>query len=380
MDNETEPNCELPQKVFELSELYRVKKANGLRFTQKIFLALQLTEKNPELTPLVGAVWLNKTMFACNVEIFAHIIHIKRNSINKQFSQFGFKMMTSKEFGPQLDGLPGTRKWTVRYCVNPSFNKDANIDVLAAIEAKETSSGDGPEISAFVDPFIENLPNKNAVKALFDQQGRNVDFIEECVKEWMKITSECNNDLSIDRVVEVIISNSEEKWKYDVSGCIKFLLQNNICSSVVIKDVTFLDYYRLFLRFGRISRIEYSIASFINPETNEFYEWFRPTSEVSACCELQVLHVRLSNTHPTAFTLVINGTPKYLNCDPLAPADEMFSNETLKSKSISELLVKMGIIEQREPIPGLISFSQYSQQYSQSGGEQFDTTQIEEIF
>ena len=380
MDNETEPNCELPQKVYELSELYRVKKANGLRFTQKIFLALQLTENNPEFTPLVGTMWINKTMFACNVEIFAHIIHIKRNSINKQFSQFGFKMVTSKEYGPRLDGLPGSRKWTVRYCVNPLFNKDANIDVLGSMETKETTSVEGPEISAIVDPFIDSLPNKNAVKALFDQQGRNVDYIDQCVKEWIQITNECNNNLSVEHVVENIMSKSEEKWKYDVSNCIQLLLQNNICSSVVIKDVTFLDYYRLFLRFGRISRIEYSIASFIDPETNMFYEWFKPTSETSVGYEQQVLYVRLSSTHPSSFTLVINGNSTYLNCDPLAPADEMFFNETFKSKSISELLVKMGIIEQREPIPGLVSFSQFSQQYSQGGGEQYDPTQIDEVF
>ena len=372
MDNETEPNCLLPEPINELSEKLRERKVNGLRFCQKLFLALKESTHHPQFVSYIGVKWLDETAFACNVEIFARIIHIKRNSINKQFSQFQFDKVTSKEYGYLLDSLPNARNWVPRRCRNPIFCQTAQIAEIGQIENKEVSQTNSIEqqieISIKADTFIKTLPNANAVKALFDEAGKNVADIEMAIEEWKILVHNCNQELSLDSVVSAIIMHSEVEVLPYCGGFIKLLLQNNIYSSVVIKEVTFLDYYRLFLRFGRLSRIAFNISSLIDVEKKTFYEWFRPNCDTTMeTSNMLLLYVRLSNSTPNAFTLVTETFSKKIVCRPLAPVEEMFSSDNHKSYSIPQLLVNMGIIEPK-PIDGETgwTFSAFSQNFSQN--------------
>ena len=372
MDNETEPNCLLPEPIAELSERLRERKVNGLRFCQKLFLALQESTLYPQFVSYIGVKWLDETAFACNVEIFARIIHIKRNSINKQFSQFQFDKVSNKEYGFLLESLPNSRNWVPRRCRNPIFCQTSEISQIGQIENKEAaqpSSAEHPiEISIKADAFIKTLPNANAVKALYDEAGKNVGDIEMAIEEWKLLVINCGNELSLDNVVSAIIMHSEVEVLPYCGGFIKLLLQNNIYSSVVINEVTFLDYYRLFLRFGRLQRIAFSISSLIDVEKKTFYEWFRPNCDTKEGeNNMLVLFVRLSTSAPNAFTLVTETYTKKIVCRPRAPVEEMFSSDTSKSFSIPQLLVNMNIIEPK-PLDGDSgwTFSAFSQNFSQN--------------
>ena len=386
MENETEPLGQLPDPIYELSEKLRERKINGLRFCQKLFLALETSLQYPQFINFIGVKWLDESAFACNVEIFARIIHIKRNSINKQFSQFHFDKLTSKDFAFLIDQLPNARNWVPRRCKTPTFRQSATLNEVGQIENKEYIGNihyEGPiEISVKADSFIRTLHNANAVKALFDEAGKNIEDIETAIDEWTIICSDCNNDLSLDNVVSSIVLRSEVEVLPIAPAFIKVLLQNNIYSSVVIKDVSFLEYYRLFLRFGRLSRIAFNISSLIDVERKSFYEWFLPTCDTTPnTTNMFLLYVRLSNSSPNSFTLVTETYTKKIVCRPRAPLEEMFVSDPYKSFSIPQLLVNMGIIEPK-PTEGESgwTFSAFSQSFSQNPDASADNENATESF
>ena len=385
MDNETEPNCLLPDPILQLSERLRERKANGLRFCQKLYLALEESTLHPQFVNFIGVKWLDQSAFACNVEIFARIIHIKRNSINKQFSQFQFDKISSNQYAFLLNSLNNSRYWVARRCRNPLFHQTASLIEIGQIENKEVSQipfGQPIEVSYKADPFLHTLPNINAVKAIFDETGKNIPDIELAIDEWNQIVMLCNNELTLDNVVTAIIRYSEVEVISYCGSFIKHLLQNNTYSSVAIKDVTFLDYYKLFLRFGRLPRIAYSISTLIDVEKKMFYQWFRPNCDTKVTTpNMLLLYVRLSTSSPSAFTLVTESYTKKIFCRPRAMSEEIFACDTFKSSSIPQLLVNMGIIEPK-PLRGDKgwAFSEFSQSFSQNPESFMENPNPEETF
>jgi hypothetical protein len=91
---------------------------NHTRFVQKMADYLRMVRDNPEQAKTVGLAWFHdscRTHFAANSAIFASTLGIKKNSVNRNFRDHGFRIaLHDMQNHAEKLSLPDREKWRVR--------------------------------------------------------------------------------------------------------------------------------------------------------------------------------------------------------------------------------------------------------------------------
>lgn len=373
MNSEKEWNCpDIPEEVLELSNTMRVRKTNGPKFPQKLKTCLDFVTENPKFVNWVGVAWVGEDKFMCNVEFLARILHVKRNSINKNFSNFGFEALVGTRPPHQYKGfnIDCIKLWIVRQNTQAEFSMHAETP---DIKPKKTY-----EINQFIDDFLSRISDKNLAKSIYDDLLKDESWKQQALTEaicnWNEITGKHPEPVPQD-VAEYIVSQSKNSMTYDITGLIMTLLQGSCVSSQVMTSVKFTDYFRLFLRFGNLQSIGANV--FNVSENGRFRGWFLPTTETALAASealRQQFVVKLSSTSATRFSVVRSCMPTInIECDVLAEPENIYSADSKSAGRIVDLLEELGLYQRGDidndlPIGSQSNYSQYSQNLSQFCG------------
>lgn len=68
-------------------------KNRDIKFPAKLFMLLYYCKKQPNHESDIGCFWENDTLFCTNTKITSNFLHLKPNSLNAQFKNYGFKIV-----------------------------------------------------------------------------------------------------------------------------------------------------------------------------------------------------------------------------------------------------------------------------------------------
>lgn len=346
MNTEKEWNCPgIPEQVIAFSQKMKDRGATAPKFPQKLKSCLTFVENYPEYVNWVGICWYDHDKFACNVEFLARILSVKRNSINKNFSNFSFESLSNQPPMEYYKGYPlqNYKAWIIRSNSQIEFTMDSEMPT--DIKPKKTF-----EISQFIDEFLDKLPDKNLSKALYDQIAKDDmwkrNAITQAISDWNQIITAIP-DCNIQGVSEYMVKESAFTFTNpdNVASLVSDLLQNSLVSSQMMINVTFTDFFRVFLRFGNLKSI--AINAYNLSDGIKFRQWFFPYTENKAARDIAATMnfvVKLSSSNPSNFSIVkIGAETRSIDSDPMADPDAMYGSEQYRCPRIIDVLDKLGL-------------------------------------
>ncbi|EAY10676.1 hypothetical protein TVAG_157530 [Trichomonas vaginalis G3] len=343
------------QLIDELDKTLSNKKSNRLSVPGKLLYAMKFTTAHPELREIIGIYWLDDYTFMVNNSIASKHLDIKTSSMNKNFSDFGFiaisdidRSVTPSTVSTPLDaGFSSSSKkvetsnvvWTKRtHRRQRLFNK--NIEPEMCIVAKDV------KYSEIIDEFLREDPVKYECFTLLDKLGKNyIEYVEPVIIEWKNLKQELGaygNEIELEKFTDCLARNAKSNYPHNVSIALSRFIQKSICSSVVIPNITFLDYVRLCLRFGPPERIVENVEALLKPHRDEFEDWFSATVETTNIRDYP--YIKMSSSHPCYFSLVKPPSERItIAYNPLSPQNQSFNCEGFEAGSLKEILAHLNI-------------------------------------
>ena len=247
-----------------------------LKFSVKVLLILNFTEKHKDCVGMTGAVWCEDGVhFLANTKIMALLLDLKANSINTNLRDHGFKIVDNDPVA-DLEGLqplPDLNNWRKRKNAFAEFSRDSTIkdaDEIPSIEAKFEQlekSTTQPWYVAFVPEITRTMCSGHylsemiaLIKILDDIQMPDA-WKEELLKVstglWFtKVSQYPMVDLNqlIERLFPLVEGGDHHQVR-QLRANFKYLIHTHSGSSQMNEHVAFSDFVRLFLRFGGLNGI-----------------------------------------------------------------------------------------------------------------------------
>lgn len=328
-----------------------------MKFMVKILIIMKYTLNHPETIEETGAAWCSdKIHFIVNSNKLANFMNLRPNSINTNFRDHGFIIVSSlaSDLGKDFPGIALTRHWKKRYISNPPFTANTTITEAEAIpciqvridtqERLENKKSENflPFIPKETNIFLKgdqgqllNLSQLNfALMTKDDEDGSN--WFKRLLKnltEYWKLNVSGEASSGIQHLISVIIDKSQlsPMNKGQISANIEFLLHMRDDSSQISDTITFDTFVKYFVRYGSINdpigilhevtyygeHIEPFLMGFSSFESQsqpdvriQFKNWFSPFADKEAAKKLlnqQVgeCWVVIPSKTPNMFTLVL---------------------------------------------------------------------------
>lgn len=238
-----------------------------LKFSVKVLMVLNFSEKHKDCVPVTGAVWCEDGChFLVNTKIMASLLDLKANSINTNFREHGFKIISNvlEKDTEGLPPLPDLNNWKVRQNTAATFTRNStrkDAENVPSLETKPQGMESQQNTSFIPQRTQEMCTNdfeselKLIYKILVDipQPDRwKRDLLESATSFWTKNISPQPLE-SLDTVVQKLfplVPGSDYRKQQQLRANFKYLIHTHSGSSQMNKTVYFSDFLRLFLRFG----------------------------------------------------------------------------------------------------------------------------------
>lgn len=318
-----------------------------LKFVRRIVHILNFVSAHPETVTTLGAAWCRDGKhFVVNSKILGIFLNLKSNSINTNFRDHGFQIVTCQSLDLQKDFpvLTDLRHWKKRYTMVDWFRAgvdpmeaDKMMSMLDKVERPNPepvvpwgsgipeSLGINSMMFAGVWGTLLSIPQKSAT----DSWPKEV--LDTVYKFWV---SRLGRGSSWTAPIALITDALCEDTSYLTENeqeqlCVNLeflLLQKNQCSQVCESDVTFENFFKFFLRYGSkddwtatLREITYfnqssdgltfglnSFESQGRYETRvQFKSWFSPSSDRENAI------ANLRRTRDEAWIVKPSNTPSY---------------------------------------------------------------------
>ena len=256
-----------PDTIEELHSLVSKDCTNSsrIKFLPKILLILQYTKKHPEDIIRVGGGWLSDgNYFITNSGIIAEFLGLKANSINTNFRDHGFNLVsfTDKEkIRKEFPSLTNIKFWKVRKYKTDEFNQNSTVDDVNNFQVqtinilnpqflpKELLKLNDQNLICSLCQILKSLENKEQFG--FDDKWY-FNFVSDLYKIWiLNISSTLESDVY--KVFDFLIENQENlKKEHEQQLRINleyFLEQRDDCSQC--SDIfTFDSFLKFFIKYG----------------------------------------------------------------------------------------------------------------------------------
>lgn len=303
---ESEPNYQ----AISLKQFHDIlNQSNGskIKFAVKVFLCLQYTSFFPQSIETIGAFWCkDKQHFIVNASILGDFIGIKSNSINTNFRDHSFIIVsqTRQELEKECDtlSLTETRKWKKRILTNGNFSPKQNISEIAKIPCIPpslplTSQVPAPVTSDFpfsqsLIQFLQKSPFQSLIIKLpysIPQIGPINDKSSNWISKvcdyaanlWKENTS--NLEDSIQNLFNFLLRKSTQNIQEyeDLEQCfINLIHPNDSFSQYEGTDVvTFEEFLHFFINYGSIDNPLETFLEITGPFQSRFRPWFNPNTD-----------------------------------------------------------------------------------------------------
>lgn len=169
-----------------------------MKFVTKVLYCLNFVKamnNDNEIIKLIGCSWCSDNMhFITNSMVLGDFLNLKSNSINTNFREHGFQVITNTDIQKEFPTLQ-VRQWKKRVCMNGTFNsrstpEDAdNISMIEQVEPRiqvREAAPQGP-----VDKITEPIFNPFQNHYLTDPKSAKVEkkpFLIEIADSWPQET------------------------------------------------------------------------------------------------------------------------------------------------------------------------------------------------
>lgn len=397
-----------PTTIDELREIVCPSPNKGrLKFVTRVVHILNFVYAHPETVTQLGAGWCRDGRhFVANSKTLGSFLGLKSNSINTNFRDHGFQIMTCQRTELQKDYpvLSDIRHWKKRYISLDWFKvgvdpKEADKMMVLSEKVSESTTTPIPSGSAetpsFIPRSLANIDRAQMVGIMGtmlsipkDSNAEGCEWfsrvIDTVYQFWSTVLGMSSWTAPVDEIIEALcfqapgFSTSERE---QLAANIEFLLVQKSEYSQADRDVTFENFLKFFLRYGSSSDwlgtlreityfnqspgyLTFGLNSFESQGRGEtmvqFNSWFSPSSDKDAAIASlyrtadEAWIVRPSST-PTRFTLLYKQSGStdiqalYITYDCLADSEHRFSLETCREGRVycptfrSVLIDKLGL-------------------------------------
>lgn len=325
-------------------------KRNRMKFAVKLFHVLQQTTANRTLLPETGAIWCSDgEHFLVNSKVLGKLLGLKSNSVNTNFRDHGFIIV-----GPLLPSdlefsqdLPDPIHWKKRRNGRCQFTAASTIEDAEAIPTVDPKSPQPESASpslALQFAFVPNnlrelLPNDGFERDLVKVVSTIVEISQS--KEWYRQVLETATNLWVTKcgnspVVPFTVwqdrffpLTDDDRAVCQMRLNCTALLKTHAGCSQMAQDVYFLDFFKLFLRFGSADGFSERISevSDFSEQSDDFWQGeeferelavqfkdgfcFRDQASARERLGEEALDVWVvtQSRVPNRFTVLINGGP-----------------------------------------------------------------------
>jgi hypothetical protein len=148
-----------------------------VKFAVKVLHILQYTQQHPDSRDQLGAAWCRDGRhFIVNSKILGNFLNLKSNTINTNFRDHGFQIMSCNqtELAGEFRGLTDTRHWKKR--IGPDFTRGTTIRDAEQIPClQEPPEAPGDQDLAILPPTIQGLLCTD-VRQVLDLQRLRLDL------------------------------------------------------------------------------------------------------------------------------------------------------------------------------------------------------------
>lgn len=266
-----------PTNLDELRE--EVNQSKKLPFRSRIYRILHYSLSHPEDYPVIGLFWDDNIHFICNSKVAGDFLGLKDNSLNTNLRDYGFiidESFSSTDLMQKYGSLSNANRWKRRFHFTLKFNKNSTEDEINVLPRPTKKQPENVTYAPITNPFPEESPKVrefflNHQEIVYDIKDikRRIEpddpkwrdnLLEFAIDDWSKITQQTQQgNVEADDIACIAIDECEEEipefQKDTISSNIKHLLQENIGFSQTSLSVQFPSFFKLFLHFGRLSRL-----------------------------------------------------------------------------------------------------------------------------
>ena len=326
--------------IDDLKKLVSKDESKGrTKFVVKIFHVLQFVRLHPEKIHELGAAWCEDGRhFIVNSNILGGFLGLKANSINTNFRDHGFQILSSssQEIKNRFPTITETRHWKLRLSSGANFHAASTIEEAENIPCLQQKVDNvTANYNSAPDKELPFLP-KETIQLIGEDQAqmlnicrtyyslKSTDFYKKFMafvtKFWKERISETNVS-NIENIISAIVNRDEQQLEVNLD----FLLQQHDDSSQMNETVTFDTFVRYFIRYGDVSDpaltlrevsstntpFDFSglnIFSSQNYELNvQFHSWFSPTADKNYAVSA------LQQTFGQSWVVIHSKTPNVFN-------------------------------------------------------------------
>lgn len=348
-----------PQQIQTVEELKEIvansESRSRVKFASKVFYILQFVESHPDKMDELGASWCkDKKHFISNSKKLAKFLDLKSNSINTNFRDHGYKIISSNnnDLRKEFPTIQETRHWKKRYSTSPFFTKDSTLKEVDQIKLLDQTinsilpdidniqQSNSTDTSANVATPSTNLNNKGLhfpnetiellkndfsqlyeiarlFYAISEDENYYFKFLQCVTKIWLsKIQS---GEADIETVVSIIIgkdiNSDSEPFLLQYQRNLESLLLQNTEDSQISDTIFFSSFVKFFIRYSDIfnmASVLYEISvinMYMQQDCQSFQSWFME-SKKQAVKKLSKKRkddwFLVPSQTPNMFTLLVN--------------------------------------------------------------------------
>lgn len=310
---------------------------NKPKFCVKILRLLQESLRDEKKIPEIGLAWCEDgNHFICNSQILGNHLKLKSNSINTNFRAHSFQIenINFDDLQKMFGSLPDLKNWKMRRIINNySFNYKTTESEADKIPCSEKTNRTLDLVSPASNTMLPQITKEmlkqdkiilNQIELVMSQVDFSLDwqkaFLNLISNDWYNIvnaTSHSHNyeSIHVSNLIKAIIDGSDPKLDQNILHFVEFnlghLLKNSKCSSQSPDKVFFIEYLKLCLRYGTLSRIANVILELSSQTGFYFTSWFIPTTDQQYAIESMSRKglnwiLKLSKSHPNVFTILLS--------------------------------------------------------------------------
>ncbi|KAH0792756.1 hypothetical protein GPJ56_003379 [Histomonas meleagridis] len=302
---------EWPETIDDLQFFVsRLNTSARVRFVVKILAILHFTKDHPEYISKVGGAWMGDGRhFIINSKIVGEFLDLRANSINTNFRDHGFIILTSEtdKIRKQFPNLTDVHHWKMRMHPTEDFTSDSTLQSAnelpfapAIPQIEQTDKLIPKELSSFLTTDmvhslyqIYNLLEPQDSENPIDEKSYS-NLLLILFKVWKEKISQ-SPETDFNTAIDFFLSNEtdlSEESKLQLEINLTFFLEQRDDCSQITNSFSFDSFVKLFIRFGCFSdylqtlkEITYFVLSDFEPFTApiissdydaKFVGWFSP--------------------------------------------------------------------------------------------------------